>query len=79
MAAGLTADQEAFYEQFTTRFFSVDGVLQVSEAQRQEALAMAGQADENAALQCMTAFGRRTAATSATPRSSTPLLEFLGR
>ena len=57
MAAGLTADQEAFYEQFTTQFFSVDGVLQVSEAQRREALAMAGQADQNAALQCMTAFG----------------------
>ena len=56
-AAELTANQEKFYDQFTTQFFSVDGVLKVSEAQRQEALALALQADKNAALQCMTAWG----------------------
>ena len=38
-------------------FFSVDGALTVTEQQRQEALALAHQADKNAALQCMTAFG----------------------
>jgi pimeloyl-ACP methyl ester carboxylesterase len=57
MAAGLTKDQDAFYDQFTTQFFSVDGVLKVTEEQRQEALALTRQADKNAALQCMTAFG----------------------
>ena len=57
MTASLTANQDAFYDQFTTEFFSVDGVLKVSEAQRQEALALCAQADKNAALQCMAAFG----------------------
>ena len=57
MAAGLTKDQDEFYDEFTTQFFSSNGVLQVSEAQRQEALALTRQADKNAALQCMTAFG----------------------
>ena len=56
-AASLTKDQDAFYDQFTTQFFSVDGELKVAEAQRQEALALAGQADKNAALQTMTAWG----------------------
>ena len=57
MAAGLTKNQDEFYDDFTTQFFSSDGVLQVSEEQRQEALALTRQADKNAALQCMTAFG----------------------
>ena len=56
MTARLTANQDAFYEQFTTDFFSVDGTLTVTEEQRQQALALAHQADKNAALQCMTAF-----------------------
>ncbi len=57
MAAALTADQEKFYDDFTTEFFSVDGQLKVSEEQRQEALALCLQADKKAALACMTAFG----------------------
>lgn len=57
MAAGLTKDQDSFYDGFTTEFFSVDGVLKVTEAQRQEALTLCGQADKVAALACMTAFG----------------------
>jgi len=40
MTAQLTADQEKFYHQFTTEFLSSHGVLQVNEAQRQEALAL---------------------------------------
>ena len=56
MTASLTANQDAFYEQFTTDFFSVDGKLTVTEEQRQQALALAHQADKNAALQCMAAF-----------------------
>ena len=56
MTAALTADQDAFYNDFTTDFFSADGKLTVTEAQRQEALALCGQADKKAALACMTAF-----------------------
>lgn len=57
MTAQLTADQEKFYDQFTTEFFSSDGVLQVTEEQRQEALALCRQADKKAALACLNAFG----------------------
>ncbi len=57
MAAGLTANQEKFYDDFTTEFFSVDGELKVTEQQRQDALALTRQADKKAALACMTAFG----------------------
>ena len=56
MTAALTADQDAFYDDFTTQFFSVDGVLKVTEKQRQEAIAMASQADKKASLACMAAF-----------------------
>lgn len=57
MSTGLTTNQQSFYDEFTTQFFSVDGQLKVTEAQRQEALELCLQADKNAALQCMTAFG----------------------
>jgi pimeloyl-ACP methyl ester carboxylesterase len=57
MAAALTADEDAFYDGFTTEFFTADGRLAVSEAQRRQALALAKQADKVAALACMTAFG----------------------
>ncbi|MWV48488.1 alpha/beta fold hydrolase [Rathayibacter sp. VKM Ac-2803] len=56
MTAGLTKSEDDFYEQFTTEFFSVDGVLKVTEAQRQDALALAKQSSKHAALACMTAF-----------------------
>lgn len=56
MTAALTKDEDSFYDQFTTGFFSVDGVLKVTEDQRQDALTMCGQADKNAALACMAAF-----------------------
>jgi pimeloyl-ACP methyl ester carboxylesterase len=57
MTASLTKDQDAFYDQFTTEFFSVDGKLVVTGEQRQEALGLARQADKKAALACMAAFG----------------------
>ncbi|MET7422993.1 alpha/beta hydrolase [Dactylosporangium sp. NPDC005555] len=57
MTASLTANKDAFYEDFITGFYSVDGVLQVSEQERQEALAMCRQAGKVPALECMTAFG----------------------
>jgi len=57
MESGLKADEASFYDGFTTSFFSVDGELKVTEAQRQEALALTRQADHKAALACMEAFG----------------------
>jgi pimeloyl-ACP methyl ester carboxylesterase len=57
MAAALTANQDSFYDDFTTEFFSVDGVLKVTEQQRQDALALAKQSSKVAALACMTIFG----------------------
>ena len=57
MTAALTADQDSFYDEFTTQFFSVGGMLKVTEQQRQEALALCKQADKKAALACMAAFG----------------------
>lgn len=57
MAAKLTADQDAFYDQFVTEFFSVDGVLKVSEQDRQAAITLCKQAAKHAALEAMTSFG----------------------
>jgi len=56
MTAGLTVNQDAFYDDFTTQFYSVDGVLKVSEAQRQIALELAKQSSKAAALETMAAF-----------------------
>jgi non-heme chloroperoxidase len=53
----LTADRKAFFDQFTTQFFSAGVELKVTEAQRQDALAMCLQSDERAALACMESFG----------------------
>lgn len=50
---GLKADPAAFYDEFTTNFFSVDGDLLVTEEQRQEAVALTRQADHRAALASM--------------------------
>jgi pimeloyl-ACP methyl ester carboxylesterase len=57
MAASLTANEDSFYDDFTTKFFSAGEELKVTEAQRQEALGLCKQASKVAALQCMTAFG----------------------
>lgn len=57
MTAKLTADEDAFYDEFTTQFFSANGRLVVTEQQRQDALALTKQADKKAALACMAAFG----------------------
>ncbi|WP_028281390.1 alpha/beta hydrolase [Arthrobacter sp. H5] len=56
MTAGLTKDEDSFYDQFTTDFFSASGVLKVTEEQRQEALALCKQTDKKAALACLEAF-----------------------
>jgi non-heme chloroperoxidase len=57
MVAALTKDQDAFYDQFMTDVYSVDGTLKITEAQREEALAMCGQASKIAALACLSTFG----------------------
>lgn len=57
MTAGLTANREKFFDQFTTDFFSANGTLKVTEEQRQEALALEAQASKAAELESMAAFG----------------------
>lgn len=56
MTQGLQSDRGAFFDQFTRDFFSADGELQVTEQQRQDALALCHQSDQTAALGCMEAF-----------------------
>lgn len=56
MAASLGKDREAFFEDFTKAFFSAGGKLKVTEAQRLEAVGLAHQSDQTAALGCMQAF-----------------------
>ena len=57
MEAGLRADRTTFFDGFMQAFFSADGVLKVTESQRQEAIRLAHQSDQHAALGCMEAFG----------------------
>ena len=57
MTADLTEDRDTFFDQFTRDFFSVEGELKVTEAQRQEAIEMCRQSDQKAALACMASFG----------------------
>ena len=49
-------DRSAYFDQFTTAFFSADGVLQVSESQRREAIVLCEQSAHHAALACMESF-----------------------
>ena len=53
----LAQDRSAYFEQFTKDFFSAHGVLQVTEAQRGDALALCHQSAQHAALACMDSFG----------------------
>ena len=55
-SAAFERDRHAYFEQFATAFFSADGVLQVTEPQRQEAVALCEQAAQHAALACMKSF-----------------------
>jgi non-heme chloroperoxidase len=56
MEQGLRDDREAFFDQFTRQFFSAGDELAVSEEQRQQAIELCRQADQDAALGCMTSF-----------------------
>ena len=53
----LAQDRNAFFDHFTRDFFSAQGVLQVTESQRNEAIALCHQSAPHAALACMEAFG----------------------
>ena len=55
--SGLTSDRDSFFDTFTTDFFSADGELKVSEQERQQAVTLCQQSDQDAALACMDAFG----------------------
>lgn len=52
----LAQDRNRFFDQFTRRFFSANGVLQVTETQRAQAMALCQQSAPHAALACMEAF-----------------------
>jgi len=52
----LESDRDAFFDGFTTDFFSAGDDLKVSDEQREEALALCKKSDEEAALGCMEAW-----------------------
>ncbi len=54
--AALEHDRSGYFEAFTQNFFSAHGVLQVTQAQRREALAVCHQSAQQAALACMDSF-----------------------
>jgi non-heme chloroperoxidase len=56
MRKGLEDDRDAFFDQFMTQFFTAGDELKVSEEQRQEALEVCKQSDQEAALACLDAF-----------------------
>jgi pimeloyl-ACP methyl ester carboxylesterase len=53
----LQEDRTSFFDLFTKDFFSANGALQVTEAQRGEAVALCNQSAQHAALSCMDSFG----------------------
>ncbi|RWR13098.1 alpha/beta fold hydrolase [Paenirhodobacter populi] len=57
MEQSLREDRTAFFEEFTTGFFSTDEGLMVGEQDLQDAVALCHQSDQAAALGCMKAFG----------------------
>jgi pimeloyl-ACP methyl ester carboxylesterase len=57
MRTALEENRSSFFDQFTKDFFSADGVLQVTEPQREEAITLCLQSAQHAALACMDAFG----------------------
>ena len=52
----LEQDRNTFFDEFTQNFFSANGVLQVTESQRGEAVAICHQSAQHAALACMDSF-----------------------
>ncbi len=54
--SGLEKDRDAYFEAFTQAFFSANGVLMVTEAQRKQAITVCHQSAQHAALACMDSF-----------------------
>jgi pimeloyl-ACP methyl ester carboxylesterase len=52
----LEQNRTAYFAEFTRNFFSADGLLQVTDAQRSAAIALCEQSAQHAALACMDAF-----------------------
>lgn len=52
----LERNRQAYFDEFATAFFSANGVLQVTDAQRRETIALCHQSAPHAALACMDAF-----------------------
>ncbi|MCB5199198.1 alpha/beta hydrolase [Loktanella sp. TSTF-M6] len=52
----LTGDRDAFFDGFTSDFFTANGALKVSEEERQKALTLCKQSSQDAALGCMKAW-----------------------
>jgi pimeloyl-ACP methyl ester carboxylesterase len=57
MKQALEQDRSAFFDQFSRDFYSAHGVLQVTESQRRDAIALCHQSAPQAALACMDSFG----------------------
>jgi pimeloyl-ACP methyl ester carboxylesterase len=57
MRNALEQDRSSFFDQFTRDFFSAHGVLQVTESQCANAIALCQQSAQHAALACMDSFG----------------------
>jgi non-heme chloroperoxidase len=58
MKSGARENREEFLDGFTKNFFSAGGDLKVTEEQRQQALALARPARDEAVVGCIDAFGR---------------------
>jgi pimeloyl-ACP methyl ester carboxylesterase len=52
----LAQNRSSFFDQFTRDFYSANGVLLVTEAQRAETIALCNQSAQHAALACMDSF-----------------------
>ena len=57
MRSGLEEDRDAFFDEFTKQFFSAGDDLKVTDEQRQAAVTLCQQSNQDAALGCMDAFG----------------------
>lgn len=57
MKKALQEDRSSFFDQFSQDFFSANGALQVTQAQRAAAVALCHKSAQQAALSCMDAFG----------------------
>lgn len=54
--SALQQDRSGYFEQFASNFYSAHGVLQVTELQRTETIALCHQSSRHAALDCMDSF-----------------------